>query len=173
MSNGTNPTDELDGLQAAIVAATTGVLTRVVAVRNRDYNGFWAGGWPLIVLRLAEFNIMRLAGGQTGVKGQDGRSANKYAIELRDRLNPRSAAGEKLGAAQSDLYALMGAIMGYFDHLPNTLLPVNGVPTVVKAGDEFRWRVIRPFQEVDGGDINVVIAGTISVIGAPRSGSAT
>jgi hypothetical protein len=171
----TNPTDELDGLLSALVAATTGVITRTPVVRNRDYDGYYAGPWPLVLLRLDTFTVYRVSGGQTGMKGQDrqyGRP-NLYTCEIHDVLDPRSNGTDRVAASQSDLYTLIGAITAWYDHLPNQFNPVNGVPTCYRAGEDLVFKIARPFQQEDGGDIRIVAAGTISVYGLLRPGQAT
>jgi hypothetical protein len=166
----TNPTDELDGLLAAFQAAVSGRISRAVTVRHRDYDGFWPGPWPLILLRLDTFTLRRISGGHTGSKGQQGSRTNLYTVEIQDALKPRDHTPERVGAAQSDLYALITAITAYFDHVGNQTLPVGGVATATRAGEAIDFKVSRPFQAEDGGDVRIVAAGKISVLGLPRPG---
>lgn len=168
-----NPTDELAGLLVAVQQATLGVISRAVTVLHRDYDGMYEGTYPLILLRLADYSIERLAGGVTGLKGQQGRAQNFYAVEIQDIVGPTVAGGTTVAAAESDIYALIGAIVAYFDHLPNQSLPVNGTPMAYKAGEIIRFRLARPFTAEDGGEVRLVVAGVIGVIGAPHAGSST
>lgn len=169
----TNPLDELDGLQAAITAATAGVIARAVTVRNRDPDGFWPGPWPLIQLRDLDYNLGRISGGSTGTKGQEGRAQNYYSIEIQDVIDLRDPGTERVAASQTDLLLLERAIIAWFDHLSNQSLPVEGIATCYRAGEYIRFRASRPFASADGGETRVVKAGAISVIGLPRQGSVT
>jgi hypothetical protein len=171
----TNPLDELDGLQAAISAATTGVITRTPVVLNRAYDGYWPGPFPMILLSLDLFTVYRVSGGQTGMKGQDkqyGRP-NLYSCEIHDVIDPRSNGTNRVAAAQTDILTLLTAITAWYDHLPNQLNPVDGVATCYRAGEDIAFKMARPFQQEDGGEIRIVAAGTISVYGLLRPGQAT
>ena len=171
MSNGTNPTSELLGLQVAITNAVAGAITRSVTVLNRDYDGFYEGTYPLIVLRLADFNLQVIAGGGLGIKGQQSTAQNYYAIEIRDVIDPRAEAGSRVANSQNDIYALIGAICDWFDTLSHSYLPDGGgINTAYKAGGHIRFRMARPFTSEDGGEVNVVVAGLIGVIGFARQG---
>jgi hypothetical protein len=165
-----NPTDELTGLASHIGQACVGVISRTVTVLNRDYDGYWPGPWPLVLLRLADYSIERIAGGQTGLKGQQGTRQNYYAVEIHDVIDPRAEQGSLVADSETDLYALVGAIVSWFDTLSHQQLQVDGSAQCVRAGEYIRFRMQRPFMNVDGGEVRVVLAGLISVLGAPHAG---
>lgn len=164
---------ELAGLHAAFTAAVDGAITRPVTVRSFDLDGLYEGTYPYIIIRPAYLVQVRLAGGRTGVKGQQGNNQNLYTFEIRDVIDQRQTPGERTMAAQIDVYTLYDAIKAAFDHLPTQLLPVDDVAQAEKAGDTIRSRVARPWAEGDAGEITVLLAGAISVIGIPVEQSET
>lgn len=167
----TNPLLELNGLLDAITAAVAGAIVRDVSVRNRDYDGFYTGPWPLIMLRDMDFNLQRISGGVTGLKGQQGREQNFYSIEIQDVIDPRDTGMERVAASQTDILLIESAILTYFDSVANQQLPdANGNPRCHRAGEFIRFKATRPFQSEDGGEVRVVKAGYISVLGLPRQG---
>lgn len=164
-----NPYDELQALQWAMQQAVMGAITRIPVVRNRDYDGLWPGPYPLILLRDLDFNLYQISGGQLGLKGQQGTAPSYYSIEMEDVVDLRDTGTERVAAAQTDLLLLERAIIAYFDHLPHKTLPdPQGNAVVYRCGEQIRFRSTRPFGLRDGGEVRVVKAGYISVLGAPR-----
>jgi hypothetical protein len=109
----------------------------------------------------------------TGRKGQNPNDPSQYLFSIQDVLDPRGTSATPLEDSLTDLLSVLRAISVYFSHAPHRCLPVGGVPTVTLAGDQMRVRYRGPFTSEDGGEVRVVLAASISVLGIPQPGQLT
>lgn len=171
----TNPLDELHALAAHFALATTGAISRPVTVKPLMYSGYYAGTYPLILFEGFDWKLYRpeSGGGLTGRKGQNPSDPSQYLFSLQDVVDPRGTSTTPVEDSITDLLTLLSAISAYFSHLPHRTLPINQQPTVTLAGEQIRVRYRGPFTSEDGGEVRVVLAGSISVVGLVQPGQLT
>src|SRR6185437_12540451 len=109
----------LEGLRLGVLAATSGVISRPVSVRNREGDGPYEGPFPLVDLMPMDDSYVLI--GNVGL-GQPPNRPSLYGCVIYDRVQKRPGGTAQVAASQDDVYALHDALVAYFARKANLAL---------------------------------------------------
>lgn len=170
-----NIPDDLVGLGAHIVATTLGVLPALgVTVFTHDWDGFYNGPFPVILVRPFDYNTVMLDIGQPGRRGQDAHNPGVYLVTLMDAVDGRGVqvpGGMGLIAqCEINIETLWTAIDNSFDVLANWPGPNNAFK---RMGFKTKIRFSKPFAVASDTATRVAAMGMVYCISVPHDGRLT
>lgn len=172
MASGNIP-DELAGFQTYIPQAVEGAITRTPVVFTHDWDGFYVGDFPVILIRPFQPQTAMLDIGQPGRRGTDVSRPTIYKCTMFDEVDLRQSKNPGglglLAAAEMDLEALWTVIDNYFDVVANWTL--GGA--FERVGFATRGRFSDPFQAAPDGATRVAMMAFLYCVGRPHLGTKT